>query len=156
MRRTRHGFSMTEIVVSLLVIGVGIGLFNSVFVGNWGVFEDRIKRANLATEASQLFEQMSIDGRNSRMIAVTATAISISAAFTNAVDNSVVTYSISDTGTISRTKGAAVKIFSTHGVLADSNFTKNGKNLLIVLRLKDDVFMRPIHMTISTEILPRN
>ena len=97
MRRTRHGFSMTEIVVSLLVIGVGIGLFNSVFVGNWGVFEDRIKRANLATEASQLFEQMSIDGRNSRMIAVTATAISISAAFTNAVDNSVVTYSISDT-----------------------------------------------------------
>jgi len=156
MRRAQHGFTMTEIVVTLLIIGVGIGLFSSVFISNWGALEDRIKRANLATEASQLFEQMSIDGRNSRSIDVTATAISISGAFTNAVDNSVVTYSISDTGTITRAKGATIKIFSTHGVLADSNFTKNGKNLLINLRLKDDVFMRPIHITTSIEILPRN
>lgn len=156
MSAGRKGFTLTELVVTLLVVAVGVGLFSSVFINNWSAYEDRIRRANLWSEANQFFEQMSVEGRNARLIDVTVVANAKNAAFTNAADNSVTTFTITDTGILTSTKGAAVKTFSTHAVFANSNFTKNGKDLIVDLQLKESVFSRDIHINASTEILPRN
>jgi prepilin-type N-terminal cleavage/methylation domain-containing protein len=151
------GFTLTEIIVTVLLVGVGVGLFNGVFVNNWSAYEDRIKRANFSSEITQLFEAMSIEGRNSRLIDLTNTASEKTAVFTNAADSTkVTTFKITDTGSITSTRGVTVKTFSTHADFANCTFTKNGKGLVVDLKLKDNLFNRDITTTASIEILPRN
>ena len=152
----RGGFTLTEIMAALLITGVGVGLFGTVFVNNWSAYEERIRRANMWSEATQLFESMSTVGRNSRVINVTRTPAVVSATFMNADPTIITTFTIAADGTVSRVLGADIKIFSTRAVLADSDFTKNGKDLIVDLVLRDTIFVRNINITAATEVSPRN
>ncbi len=157
MLRANKAFTLTEVVVAILIFGIGIGLFHSVFVNNWSAYEDRIRRANLWSEANQCFEQLSIDTRNARLINIAITATTKTLSLTSAVAPSLVTtYLITNTGNLNRIHNSEVQVFSTHAVFANSNFTQNGQNLIVDLELQDSIFTRDIHIRASTEVLLRN
>lgn len=153
---SKKGFSLTEIVVVVLIFGIGIGLFNTVFINNWSAYEDRIERANLWSEANQFFEAMSVEGRNAQLIAVTTTGNAKTAVFTNAATNTLTTFVITDTGELRRLKNAEIKIFGKHANFAQSNFTRNNRALIVELQLQEVVLNHPVNIFASTEILPRN
>ncbi len=157
MIRAKKGFTLTEIVVVVLIFGVSVGLFNTIFINNWSAYEDRIARANLWNQANQFFEDLSLEARNSKTIEVTTTATNKSIILTNAGDDPIVTtFTLTDTGTLSRLKSATTKTFSTQAVFLKSAFTKNTKNLNVDLQLSDTVLGRAIHINASTEVLLRN
>lgn len=157
MCRANKGFTLTEIVVVVLIFGIGVGLFNTIFINNWSAYEDRIARANLWNQANQFLEELSLEARNSKTIEVTATASNKSIILTNAGDDSVVTtFTLTDTGTLSRLKNETTKVFSTQAVFSKSAFTKGTKNLNVDLQLSDTVLGRIIHINASTEVLLRN
>lgn len=157
MSRSKRGFTLTEIVAVLAIITVGIGLLHSVFVTNWSAYEDRIKRANLWSQAGRCFEQMSIDARNASRINIINTLGTKTVSLTNpAATNPVTTYEIKDTGILSRTHNNTVEVISTNTVFANSGFQQNGPNLAVTLELQDSVFNRNITITAETEVLLRN
>ncbi|MCB9771853.1 MAG: prepilin-type N-terminal cleavage/methylation domain-containing protein [Candidatus Omnitrophica bacterium] len=156
MQRNKHAFTLTELVVVLAIFSVFIGLFSTVFVHNWGAYEERIKRANLWGEANQCFEQMSLDGRNARLINVATTGTDKTATFYSGSGGTDIVYTIANTGQVSRTQDNTVKIFTTHADFANSSFTKNGKNLIVNFRLLETIFTRTLHVDMTMEILPRN
>ncbi len=157
MHRSNKAFSLTEIVVVILIFGVGIGLFHTVFVNNWSAYEDRIRRANLWSEANRFFELLSIDARNARLINIALIGNAKTVSLTSAVaGNPVTTYSITNNGNLNRAQNNQVQVLSTHIDFANSNFTQNGQNLIINLQLQDSVFTRNIRITAETEILLRN
>lgn len=158
MRPKSKGFTLTEVLVTLIIFGIGMAMFNTIFVTNWVAYEDRIKRADLWGEINQVFEQMTFDGRNSRQFAVTNNAASKSVAFTNAVDNTITTYTIQNDGTITRTSGTDTRMISSHAVFGDSNFASSADNkgLKADLTLSDNVIVRNINVRSTTEIALRN
>ncbi len=156
MFHSNKGFSLTEIVVVVLIFGVGIGLFNMVFINNWSAYEDRIGRANLWTEANQFFEAMSVEGRNAKLITVTTTTNAKTTEFTNVASDAITTFTITDTGELRRVKNAETKIFGTHAVFAQSSFTRNNRGLIVELQLQQGVLQHTINIFASIEILPRN
>ena len=156
MRQSNSGFTLTEILVVIVLFGVGIGLFNTIFINNWNAYEDRIKRANLWTEANQFFEQMSIEGRNAKLISVTITANAKIADFTNAASDAITSFIITNTGELRRVKNAETKIFGTHADFAQSYFTENGKDLAVELRLEEIALTHTIHITAAIQVLARN
>lgn len=156
MLRSNKGFSLTEIVVVILIFGVGVGLFNTVFINNWRAYEDRIARANLWTEANQFFEAMSVEGRNARIITVTTTANAKTVDFTNVASNAITTFVITDTGELRRIQNAETRIFGTHANFAQSNFTRNNRSLVVALHLQEIVLKHTVNILASIEILPRN
>lgn len=157
MHRSNKAFSLTEIVVVILIFGVGIGLFHTVFVNNWSAYEDRIRRANLWSEANRFFELLSIDARNAQLVNIALIGNAKTVSLTNAVaPNALTTYSILNNGNLIRAQNNDVRVLSTHAVFANSDFTQNGRNLRVNLELQDSVFTRDIHISAETEILLRN
>ncbi len=159
MLRNQRGFTLTEIILVLVIFAIGFGLFNSVFINNWFAYEDRIKRANLWSEANLFFEDMSFEGRNSRLIEIANGPDSKTVTFTSTDSPPVLTvFTLTSAGTMSRARGNMSKDYGTHADFAacDFSFGIDRKDVLVNLKLKDTIFTRDIHITTSTEIMARN
>ncbi len=157
MPKSNKGFTLTEILVVVLIFGVGVGLFNTIFINNWAAYEDRIARANLWNQANQFFEQLSFEARNASKVDLVITDSKKAVLLTNAGDDPTITsFILSNDGNLSQVKSDLTKIISTHVVFLKSNFKKSDKSLIVDLQLVDSVFGRNIHLAASTEVFLRN
>lgn len=151
---SRRGFTLIEILAALLVSGVFISIFASVFINNWRVFEERMAQANLWFEANQIVDILSREVRHSRQIDISNSGKT--ATIYNAIDSSVSTYSIKSEGTFEYVLGGVTRTVSDNLDFALSSFSLNGRNLIVRLTLRDDALDKKVSVTSESEILPRN
>ena len=159
IKTNKKAFTLVEIMVVVLIIGVLGGVLYTIFFTNWFAFEDRIARANLWSEADVIFETMSSEARNMRQIDVFSDTNSKSAFFRydlNLNKVPVATYTINNNGQMTVNRGSGNVVLTDHLDFTKSSFVKVGSALKVTLVLKDQLIPRTIAISTSTEIFPRN
>ncbi len=148
-------FTLAELVTVLAVIGIGIGLFYSVFFVNWASLDKQTCLVDLQQEADSISDKVSFDGKLAQSLAVAADAKSVVFSFRNGVPPPI-TYSFLNTGQFQRTVNGVTDTISDRVDYAQSSFAKDGNSLILNLSLFDSVFGKRVNLEVSTRIIPRN
>src|SRR5277367_2658279 len=104
-RKNKKGFTLAEMVVVLAVIGIFISFFYTLFFLNWGACEQLIARADLGQDMDATIDQIELDGRLAHDIVVTNTNNSSQAVFNNSAGVPISTYTMSNNGQLTMTRG---------------------------------------------------
>lgn len=152
MNRIR-GFSLVEIVTVLAVIGIGIGLFYSVFFLNWSLFEKQLTLVDLGQEADRIMEMISFDARVANQINVSPDKRTATFIFRDINGNivNIITYTLILPDQIQRGN----QILSENIDFADSSFEEVGNSLVVELLLEDDVFGQSVNLPVKTQVFSR-
>lgn len=152
--KTKRGFSLIEIVTVLAVMGIGMGLFYSIFYLNWSSFEKQLALANLGQEADRIMETISLDGRLVTEIHVAENNKTVTLTLRDLEGEIVDTiiYTITGGGQIQRND----QVLSENIEFSDSIFRRVGSSLVVELLLRDDVFGQNVQLPVQTQIFPRN
>lgn len=151
----KKSFTLTEIVTVLVVIGIGLSLFYSVFLLNWSSLDREVARINLWQDANKVIDRISFEGRVARNISF-INSKSVTFSFLE-VATAPVTYTITPGGEFQRSQGVATSTLSQNIDYANSLFeVTTGGSLEVTLTLQEDVFGKRIEVKTYTEILPRN
>lgn len=151
----KRGFTIVEIITVLAIIGIGMGLFYSVFFVNWSSFEKQLTLIDLQMEADNIIEMLSFDAKFARQFTVT-NGKQIDFSFCDPTNNTPLTYALTTPGEIQKTQGSTTQVISEYIDYNNSSFTRTGDYLQVDLRLRDDVLGREVELDISTQISPRN
>jgi len=156
--KRNKGITLVELVMALAILGVTVSILYMVFFSNWRAYEDRIARANLWTEANEIMETMTMDGRVAHQINVSQQQDgSFVTTFVDTLDQPIATYVMTDDGRfqVARAQGE-FRTISEYLVLERSSFIKDGESLNMTLALQDNVFGKPVGVQTAIEIYPRN
>lgn len=156
MLRSPKGVSLFEVLIVVLLTGLGMALFSTVFVNNWFAYENRIVHANLMNEANTVLDTMTAEGRLSRQIDLGGSASQRTATFYSGLDGSTSVLTLFNDGRVTFAKSGATKTLTTHLDLANSSLTSNARSLQVRLALTDIAGTRPVRVSGETEVLPRN
>ena len=152
-----HAFTLIELLTVIAILGVLVSVTHIVFMTNWMANHDRIARADLWQEANTIMEYVSLDGRQSRTIAVTPSAGVNTAVLTDKDGGTLAAYVMNSKGEFQMSRGGgSFKTLSTHLDFVNSSFSNNGKALSLHLVLTDRIWNRIINVDTSTEVYPRN
>lgn len=153
-RLSLTGFTLVEMLTVLAVIGIGMGLFYSVFYLNWSSFEKQLALIDLGQEANRIIETISFDGRIISDIDVAEDSKTVNLTSRDLDGNilSSITYVITGQGQICRDG----QILSENIEFDNSSFTKVGNSLVVELLLTDDVFGQGVQLPVKTQIFARN
>ena len=155
-RENQSGFTLIEMMTVLAMIAVGMAVFYSVFILNWQAFDHHITRSNLWQEMDFIVDNLTLKGRLSRQINVSANSSAQTVTFMDAAGLPMAVYSMQNTGQFSISKGGNVETVSQHLDFTNSSFAGRGRGLVITLALQDDVMGQAINIATSTEVYPRN
>ena len=157
--KTLNGFTMTEVIMTLVIVSILGGVFYTMLITNWSSYEELMARAQLLNEANDIVEQISQEGRFTKTIDVVqdfASGIQ-TATLIDYQDQAIATYTMSSNGTLEIARPQANTVVLTNNLDFDNSaFTKNGKSLRMDLALIDDALMRKVSISTNTEIYPRN
>ncbi|MBL8013890.1 MAG: prepilin-type N-terminal cleavage/methylation domain-containing protein [Candidatus Omnitrophica bacterium] len=152
--RGRRGFSLPEVLTSLIIIGILISVVYSVFILNWQAFEDYSTRAGMWQDMDQIIDQVTIDAREAATVTVSADQKNVS--MFDKKGNLLVSYSFLSNKECHVIRGSE-NLTLTHNLdYTLSLFEKKSKSLSLNVVLRDDVFGRGVSIDASTEIFPRN
>lgn len=154
---SRAGFTMLELLVSLVVFTVALVFFYTVFITNWQAYQTHIIRSNLWEECDSIVEMISLSSRDMRQIDIARDSIQQSARLLDPAGQPLATYVMNEDGefqVISRDND--VTIISQHVDFARSSFAKVGKSLVVNLALVDRLWAQDVSIQTAAEILPRN
>lgn len=162
--RAVKGFTLVEIVTVLVIIGIGMTLFYSVFFLNWFAVNSYIARADLWQEMDAAIDQISLDARLANDIVLTQSGTQKNVNFleTDPVTRSsknLSEYLLDSSGKLQVRRGTATlpSLISDHVNFAKSSFTlPSFRDLKVDLTLNDDVLGKTIEINSSTEIYRRN
>ncbi len=149
----KRGISLVEILTVLAIVGIGSGLFYSVFYVNWIAFEKELALADLQLEADEIMEAVAIDVRYSVDFIVAEGGKEVAIQLPQDV---IVTYTVTEAGEVSRTKDETTKIFSPRADYDASIFTDIGNYLAFDLTLFDTIAGHRLALSVSTQAYPRN
>ena len=152
--KIKRGLTLIEIVTVLAVIGIGIGLFYSIFYLNWSSFEKQLALVDLGQEADRIMETISLDGRLVTDIQVSENNKIVTLILRDLEGDvvDIITYTITGQGQIRRND----QILSKNIGFDDSFFRRQGSSLVVELLLRDDVFGQGVELPVQTQIFPRN
>lgn len=153
----RTAFSLMEIVTVLVIVGVSIPLFYTVFVTNWLAFQDRIIRADLWMDADMIIDAIAKDLRSAKSFDVSSDNGDQVLTITDLNGASTV-YAMRASGIFEYQRPASpgFSVLSRHIFMPNSFMQKSGDTLQVNLVLEDNLFFRDIRIETSTEIYPRN
>lgn len=150
----RRGFTLVEMVTAVAVVGIGIGIFYTVFLQNWWAFDDQFSRINLWQDANEIARLITDDVRASSRLAVT-TNEDVKTATLILPDGSSIVYSMNREEVLQRTKGGTTSILSQNVDFQESSFIAAQNSLKLTLTLWDTVFGRRVEVSTSTQVFPR-
>lgn len=152
-RMNKRGISLVEILTVLAIVGIGSGLFYSVFYVNWIAFEKQLALADLQLEADEIMETIAIDVRYSVDFIVEEGGKEVSITLPQ---DEIVTYTVTEAGEVSRTKAETTKTFTSRADYDASIFTDVGNYLAFDLTLFDTIVGDRLALSVSTQAYPRN
>lgn len=151
----RRGVTLVELMTVMAILAVSVGMFYTVWFSNWRTFDHHTAVADLWSDANEIAEQMSMDGRAASQITVAVGQKSVD--FVNALGNTYATYQITAAGDFTITRGAAVTTVTDRIDFANSNFIQQGSALQTDLILVDEeVLGDDVSINAQMEVFPRN
>ncbi len=162
--KSRRGFTLTEIVVVLVMLSTLLTVFFNVFITNWAAYQDQIVRSDLLQQSNDIFEKITNDSRKASSFGgfVVSNAPNEKTLTIKDPDNNVIAiYKISSlagrtTLDVFRPGMTAPQLLSNQVLFANSIFDANGPKLTIDLAMETGTFMHKVQMLTSTEIFSRN
>ncbi|MCK5215515.1 MAG: type II secretion system protein [Candidatus Omnitrophica bacterium] len=155
-RKSNSGLTFVEILVVLVVFGIAIALFQTVFATNMSAFDEHIIRANLWQEANELFERLTTDARLASDIIMPDPNGSSTAQLLDPEGNLIGNYSIMNDGRVLFDTGSNTVTMCENVDADKSVFKRNGRALVVDLVLTQGSLSRPVTISVTTEIFPRN
>lgn len=160
-RISRNGFTLTEMLAVILMIGVMGSVIFAVFLTNWEALEDQIVRSDLWHEANEIVDAVTTDGRAAKSIQVMAAGAQAdnTASFTGIDGEVFVIYRITPDGRLLVERNAVSRTLSDNIDAANSAFVRDddtGRGLRLNLTLTDTLLRRAVSIATATEIFPRN
>ena len=156
MRAHTKGFTLVEIVMVLAILGVAMLSFYTVFFMNWQAFDSTVSQADFNQDLDGIVDRIALDGRHAAQIILTNTATTQQAAFVDINSTMLGTYTLQNNGVLTLTTPNGNQVLSDKLDFNNSNFSQQGKSILVKLTLTNSVFGRPVNLTSSTEIFQRN
>ncbi len=154
-KKCERGVTLVELMTVMVILGVSIGMFYSVWMSNWRTFDHHNAIADLWHDANQISQQMSMDGRVAGKITVALDQKSVD--FENALGAIYVNYQMTSTGDFIITRGAAATTITDRIDYANSRFIQQGSSLQAELRLVDEqVIGGEVVIEPRMEVFPRN
>lgn len=153
-----RGFSLVELVVVLVIVGIGGTMFFSVFYTNWNGFDTCIMSVNLQQELDDIFENITQDGRLCNTFVITENASSKTVELFDHADvpNSIASYTILDTGDFTIDRGSGARLMSKSIDFVNSKFEDKDDYLVIELALRQQGMNGEINVKGAVQIYPRN
>jgi len=154
--KSTRGFSLVEMLCSVIILGILVAVFYSVFLSNWKVMEEYSTRAALWQDMDVIIDQFTDNARQASSFEVSVDKKE--ARFFNR-GVLALTYNLRANGSCDVTPtGGAATTLTDRVDFTRSTFdnTNEGRSLVINLALTDQVFERGVTIETSTEIYPRN
>ncbi|MCM8827455.1 MAG: hypothetical protein NC904_08090 [Candidatus Omnitrophica bacterium] len=152
----KKSFTLVEIITVLVIVGISIGLFYSVFYVNLVSLDKETTSLNLWEESKEIVEKISFDGKICGRIELISEK-EIAFIF---LDHSEVRYIFSEDGQLIRKTlgdmGENVIISSNINYDGSKFDLDNDRVLILELTLEEDVLGKPVTVSTSTQIMLRN
>jgi len=150
--KSLQGFTLIEIITVVAIIGIGAGLFYSLFLMGWSAFDSELTRVNLWQELTEIIQQVSFDARAAQsMNFVDDKEITFSF-----FDGNSTTYKITLDGEFQQIRGGNTTVFSYNVAYNNSSFGRVGDSLKMNLTLVERTLRGEVVARTSTKICPRN
>lgn len=149
----KKAFTLIELIVVVLILGIGTAMFYSVLSMNWIASEQHITRSDIWQELNTIVETANADGRKSNAMTVSNP---FSLVFLDNNGAVIATYTITAGGLIQRDTGAGPVTLSEKVDQTNSSFVTSGRSVIMTLVLQGDVMGDPVQARTSVEIFPRN
>ncbi|HBR14535.1 MAG TPA: hypothetical protein DD723_03195 [Candidatus Omnitrophica bacterium] len=149
----KKAFTLVELIVVVLILGIGTAMFYSVLSMNWMASEQHITRSDMWQELNRVVETANADGRRSNLITVSNP---LSVIFSDNNGTVIATYTITAGGLIQRDTGTGPVTLSEKADQTNSSFVINGRSVIMTLVLQENVMGDPVQARTSVEIFPRN
>ncbi len=150
----KRGFSLVELLIVLIIIGIGIAMFYSTLYVNWTSFEKQVSSIDLQMEADKISEVISDDGRYAKTFSVLSGGKQAHFEFP---DSTTVDYFLTPQGQIQRSlNGAAAYNVSEFVDYNNSLFKMSNSCLVGDIALSDIVFGQKTQLSFSVQVFPRN
>jgi len=138
----KKGFTLTEIVTVLAIIGISSVVFFQTFIFNWSAFEREVTRIDLDLEANQIIEQISFDIRVAAGKTISAGGNTLQLIYSS---GNQATYRFlfnpaSGENELQMIKGGITTTLSQNVDLANSNFQDNTESVIVNLTLVKELF----------------
>lgn len=154
--RVSSGVTLVELMTVMVILGVSVSMFYTVWFSNWQTFDYHTAIADLWFDANKIAEEVSMDGRAASLITVDTSQKSV--IFVNSLGTTTASYLINSTGQFIITRGASTTIVSQRIDFNNTNFVQRGSGLRVDLFLVDEEVLGQADAEIEThiEIFPRN
>ncbi len=157
-RMNNKGFTLVETVTVLVIIGIFISFFYTLWFLNWQACEGFLARADFGQEMDHTIDQIADDGRFAKTITVGNTDTTKETTITDPSGN-VSKYTMSNNGQLTITRGLNAPETVTEKLdYANSNFAQdtNGAGLIVTIAMTDQIFGHPVALSSEITIYPRN
>ncbi|MBP7217245.1 MAG: prepilin-type N-terminal cleavage/methylation domain-containing protein [Candidatus Omnitrophica bacterium] len=156
----RRAFSLFELVVVIIIIGIGIAMFYSTLLTNWAAYEKRVSDIDLQMEGDRIVEFISNDAKSAREIRVTPDGKQVTLCYSSDCATATI-FRITGADRVERSTdgGATYTEISRYLNTNRSIFSMVGNRLNrleVNLLLRDIVFGETVNLTVTTQIFPRN
>ena len=153
-RLSASGFTLFEMICTVAIVGIMVGMFYSVFLSNWSVMENYSARAYMWQDMDAVVDAVTADGREAARIDVSADQKT--ATFVDQENTPFVVYLLGADRRVIQRRAGVDRLLTNVLDFDNSLFLKRGRSVIVRLRFTDDVFDRGVSIETSTEIYPRN
>lgn len=157
-KKSRKGFTLSEVLVVMVIIGICITMVSFLFLSNWLSYEVELTRLNFQGQANKVLPILAQDVMTSRLFTITDPQ-NFSLSYPTILGRPNITYSINTNGQLIRTEVGSNALILTEQLDFSASSFQNGEggfSLICILTFIDDVFTRPVNFTVSREIARRN
>ncbi len=158
MATNPRGTSLVEVLMAVIIFGICVGIFYSVFYLNWQAFDRYIAKADFSQELDRIVDSIALDARFAQRIEVPATAAGEDKTATMMAPDgtAVATYSMMNDGRMMLSRQGVVSLLTDKLDFPVSDFDQDGNAVTVKVGLIDQLFGRTVTLDAATEIYPRN
>lgn len=161
LKKNKNAFTLIELMTSIMILGISIVLFNTIFVSSWISFEERVLRSKLWQETNDIIERITYDARDAYSVELVEDEDSSLIKLYDKDSTLISSYLINSQGTVQISKSEEDEQYtiiseSIDFLDSDFNVEAGATTLYVKLTLQDYVFTRLIEVETSTEIFLRN
>lgn len=160
-RPAQQGFTLTEMIVVVAILAIGMGIFYGVYLVNWSSLDQEITRANMWQDLNKALEGISYETRHAQRIDVTRDSTGNTATLRDQTGFVLMEYTITDAGEfildpLGSAAGGPAEVLLDNVVFDESALELLNEDLLVTLTLRGDFVGKFFDVTATTEVYPRN
>ena len=157
MRRMRRAFSLVEMTVVLLIMGIGMAMLFSTLHINWVAYDSELIRLELQQQADEISSLLATDIRGAEANFTVPDSQQVNISYPSDLNLNPVSYSISANGELTKTEDGTSTTLSNNLDTANSSFSIDSINCLVIdLRLTQNNLGQEVNLSVSDKFFPRN